>query len=65
MDHGGNPHFEELCFIRVTPDDVEEDDHVRMTVWDSDDTDADEFEILFPPISHPLTQNSFAVWWVE
>ncbi|KAF7976893.1 hypothetical protein HWV62_5444 [Athelia sp. TMB] len=46
-DHGGNPHFEELCFIRVTPDDVEENDHVRMTVWDSDDTDADEYEIPY------------------
>lgn len=36
------PHWEELAFLRVSPDDVQGSEKLRFTVWDSDRVSADE-----------------------
>lgn len=53
-----SPHWEELAFLRVSPDDVAESEKVRFTVWDSDRVSADDplgkVEIGLPElVQHP------------
>lgn len=46
----GEPHFEEAFFLRVIPDDADEHDSIRLTLWDSLGSGdiADELSQLVP-----------------
>jgi hypothetical protein len=42
LNDTGTLHYEEMCLLRLVPEDVEENDHIRLTVWDSEESSADE-----------------------
>ncbi|PHH83281.1 hypothetical protein CDD82_2461 [Ophiocordyceps australis] len=54
------PYWDETCFVHVTPDELNIDEHLRVRLWDSDrftaDDDLGRIEV---PLAELLTQNRY------
>lgn len=42
LQNNMEPHWEETCFVLVTPDELNVDERLRIQLWDSDRTSADD-----------------------